>query len=175
MKINFDAVKNEKNIQERNLNFERVAEFDFETAQFDIDTRYSYGETLYRAMGFLDKRLHSLVFVEIMSGIRVISFKKKPTNVSLNAMKTNQEVSDNENPEWTDQDFKNSTPFTALTESLQTTLRQLKVRGKQLHPTKVSTTVRFDAEVLEAFKNMGNGWQTRMNNALKEWLKEHTA
>ena len=90
-------------------------------------------------------------------------------------MKTNQELIDDENPEWTDQDFKNSTPFTALPESLQTTLRHLKTRGKQQQPTKISTTVRFDAEVLEAFKNMGNGWQTRMNNALKEWLKEHTA
>ncbi|SJM94969.1 conserved hypothetical protein [Crenothrix polyspora] len=76
MKINFDAVKNEKNIQERGLSFERVAEFDFETAQFDIDKRHNYGETRYRAMGFLDKRLHSLIFVEIIGGIRVISFRK---------------------------------------------------------------------------------------------------
>ncbi|WP_394753875.1 BrnT family toxin [Crenothrix sp.] len=76
MEIKFDTVKNEKNIQERNLSFERVAEFDFETAQFDIDTRYNYGETRYRAIGFLDKRLYSLVFVEIVGGIRVISFRK---------------------------------------------------------------------------------------------------
>lgn len=38
---------------------------------------------------------------------------------------------------------------------------------------KVSTTVRFDAEVLNAFKATGRGWQTRMNNALKEWLATH--
>ncbi|HWW73012.1 MAG TPA: BrnA antitoxin family protein [Duganella sp.] len=37
--------------------------------------------------------------------------------------------------------------------------------------TKVSTTIRFDAEVLAAFKATGNGWQTRMNEVLKEWLK----
>lgn len=36
---------------------------------------------------------------------------------------------------------------------------------------KISTTIRFDAEVLEAFKASGEGWQTRMNDALKEWLK----
>ena len=36
--------------------------------------------------------------------------------------------------------------------------------------TKVSTTIRFDAEVLAAFKATGDGWQTRMNDALKEWL-----
>lgn len=38
---------------------------------------------------------------------------------------------------------------------------------------KVSTTVRFDAEVITAFKATGKGWQTRMNNALKEWLAAH--
>jgi len=36
--------------------------------------------------------------------------------------------------------------------------------------TKISTTIRFDAEVLAAFKATGDGWQTRMNDALKEWL-----
>lgn len=39
--------------------------------------------------------------------------------------------------------------------------------------TKVSTTIRFDVEVLEAFKASGDGWQTRMNDALKEWLQSH--
>jgi uncharacterized protein (DUF4415 family) len=30
-------------------------------------------------------------------------------------------------------------------------------------------------DVLEAFRATGKGWQTRMNEALKEWLKEHAA
>lgn len=37
--------------------------------------------------------------------------------------------------------------------------------------TKISTTIRFDAEVLAAFKATGDGWQTRMNDALKDWLR----
>lgn len=37
--------------------------------------------------------------------------------------------------------------------------------------TKVALTVRYDAEVIEAFKATGKGWQTRMNLALREWLK----
>lgn len=39
--------------------------------------------------------------------------------------------------------------------------------------TKVSTTIRFDHEVLAAFKASGPGWQTRMNDALKDWLRTH--
>lgn len=37
--------------------------------------------------------------------------------------------------------------------------------------TKISTTIRFDAEVLAEFKATGDGWQTRMNDALKDWLR----
>lgn len=82
---------------------------------------------------------------------------------------------DGEVRELTEEDFKNAVPFSALPESLQTTLRGLKGRGKQQSPTKVSTTVRFDREVLDAFRTTGRGWQSRMNDALKEWLKEHAA
>jgi uncharacterized protein (DUF4415 family) len=90
-------------------------------------------------------------------------------------MKPNPELIDDDNPEWTEADFKRAVPFSALPESLQTTLLGLKGRGKQQSPTKVSTTVRFDSDVLEAFRATGRGWQTRMNEALKEWLKEHAA
>lgn len=31
----------------------------------------------------------------------------------------------------------------------------------------------IEQEILTAFKSTGNGWQTRINNALKEWLREH--
>lgn len=46
-------------------------------------------------------------------------------------------------------------------------------RGRPAGQTKSSQTVRFDLDVLAAFKSTGKGWQTRMNNALREWLKEH--
>ena len=90
-------------------------------------------------------------------------------------MKPNPELIDDDNPEWTEADFNRAVPFSALPESLQATLSGLKGRGKQQSPTKLSTTVRLDRDVLEAFRATGHGWQTRMNEALKEWLKEHAA
>lgn len=39
--------------------------------------------------------------------------------------------------------------------------------------TKISTTIRFDADILAAFKAQGEGWQTRMNDALRDWLRSH--
>jgi len=38
---------------------------------------------------------------------------------------------------------------------------------------KEQVTMRYDAEVLKAFRATGAGWQTRMNDALKTYLKEH--
>jgi uncharacterized protein (DUF4415 family) len=36
------------------------------------------------------------------------------------------------------------------------------------------TTIRFDADVLAALKASGKGWQTRVNEAVREWLKSHS-
>lgn len=76
MKITYDPAKNATNIADRGLSFDRAADFDFETAVFSDDTRRNYGEIRRRALGFLDARLHALVFVETENGIRIISFRK---------------------------------------------------------------------------------------------------
>jgi uncharacterized protein (DUF4415 family) len=45
-------------------------------------------------------------------------------------------------------------------------------RGRPPLPNrKLSLTMRYDADVIASFKATGRGWQTRMNNALREWLK----
>jgi len=48
-------------------------------------------------------------------------------------------------------------------------------RGRPIGTTKVSTTVRFDADVIDAFRADGPGWQTRMNLALRQWLDARKA
>ena len=40
-------------------------------------------------------------------------------------------------------------------------------RGPQKAPTKVSTTLRIDADVLAFYRALGPGYQTRMNEALR--------
>ena len=39
--------------------------------------------------------------------------------------------------------------------------------------TKEQVAIRIDRDVLAAFRDSGPGWQTRMNAALKDWLKTH--
>ena len=43
-------------------------------------------------------------------------------------------------------------------------------RGPQQAPTKQLVSVRYSPEVLAYFKSTGAGWQTRMNDALREWV-----
>ena len=76
MEISFDPAKNALNIQQRGLSFERVVDFDFQTAVFSIDDRLNHGEIRHRALGFIDGRLYGLAFVESAAGIRTISFRK---------------------------------------------------------------------------------------------------
>ncbi|PPD34684.1 MAG: hypothetical protein CTY19_03560 [Methylomonas sp.] len=76
MEIEYDPVKNAKNLAERGLSFQRAVDFDFETAKVWQDTRTTYPESRFVALGYLDKRLHVLVFCETECGIRVISFRK---------------------------------------------------------------------------------------------------
>ncbi|QWE07977.1 BrnT family toxin [Polynucleobacter ibericus] len=76
MEITYDQSKNLHNIRHRNLSFEEVREFDFETANFAIDKRKNYGEIRRCTLGYLGSRLHALVFTETIKGIPVISFRK---------------------------------------------------------------------------------------------------
>lgn len=39
---------------------------------------------------------------------------------------------------------------------------------------KVSTTIRLSPEVVQAFRSAGDGWQTRIDAALKDWLRTHS-
>ncbi len=50
-----------------------------------------------------------------------------------------------------------------------------KQRGRPTGSDKEATTIRFDRDVLAAFRAAGPGWQTRMNAALRDWLKTHSA
>ncbi|MEI6591980.1 MAG: BrnA antitoxin family protein [Holophagaceae bacterium] len=47
------------------------------------------------------------------------------------------------------------------------------MRGPQKAPTKELVSIRLSRDVVETFRASGEGWQTRIDQALKEWLKAH--
>jgi len=51
----------------------------------------------------------------------------------------------------------------------------LRKRGRPVGSgTKEQVAIRFDREILETFRASGQGWQTRMNDALRDWLRSHS-
>jgi uncharacterized protein (DUF4415 family) len=75
-------------------------------------------------------------------------------------------------PELTDEFFERATPKIADRVVTPEVYASAARRGRPSQ-NKQSTTVRFDIEVLNAFRATGKGWQTRMNDALRDWLKTH--
>lgn len=54
-----------------------------------------------------------------------------------------------------------------------TLLTKLKARGPQRAPTKERITIRLSPDVVRRFRATGDGWQTRVDAALEDWLKSH--
>lgn len=78
---------------------------------------------------------------------------KLATTVKL-PRKTSAKVSDPDNPAWTE-------------EMLGAPVLK-RGRGAQATPTKLLTSIRLDADVLEFFKAQGSGYQSRINDALRK-------
>jgi uncharacterized protein (DUF4415 family) len=85
-------------------------------------------------------------------------------------------ASDPENPEWTDIDFARARPAKDV---LPARLYQAAVkryrgqRGAQKKPVKQSVTVRLDPDVLAGYRATGPGWQSRINDVLRQSLSDN--
>lgn len=76
-------------------------------------------------------------------------------------------AADADNPEWTEADFASARPFREVTAERKRMGRPPKEN------TKEQVSIRYDADVVAAFRSTGDGWQTRMNDALRTYLTEH--
>lgn len=72
-------------------------------------------------------------------------------------------------------DGKNEDERPATTEELRAGIEtNRRKRGRPAGSgTKEQVAIRFDRDVITAFRASGAGWQTRINDALKDWLKTH--
>jgi len=80
---------------------------------------------------------------------------------------------DDDNPEWTQEDFASALPAAdALPRLIGENATQGLVRRSRGRPPKadkkVNQTLRLDADVVEAYRQEGRGWQTRINQILRE-------
>jgi uncharacterized protein (DUF4415 family) len=52
-------------------------------------------------------------------------------------------------------------------------LAEKRRRGAARKPKKTLLSIRYSPEVIDYFRATGEGWQARMDAALKEWIKAH--
>jgi len=91
--------------------------------------------------------------------------------------KPNPEMIDDENPEWTAADFAKARPASEILPQIfgpKVAREMLKPRGRPraAHP-KERINIRLSHEVVEYFKSAGEGWQTRIDSALRQFITEH--
>ena len=90
--------------------------------------------------------------------------------------KPNPQLIDEENPEWTEEEFQRARPAVEVLPEIvgpQFAAEMVKSRGRpRAAVTKTHVNIRLDTDLVAAFKATGRGWQTRINKALREWLEQ---
>lgn len=81
---------------------------------------------------------------------------------------------DDDNPEWTPEDFAKARPALEVIAEVFGPKSAEALRRGRGRPVKserkVNQTLRLDPDVLEAYRLQGSGWQTRINEVLREHM-----
>jgi uncharacterized protein (DUF4415 family) len=152
--ITYDPAKNERNIRERRLSFERAADFDFATAVFHTEIRN--GEL---------RRIAALsAFAKPTRGRQSVMAKRKPLTDAEGEVR-----------ELKASDAAAAKPFSSLPEAERKLLLSLRRRGAQKTPRKVPVSIRLSPDVADGLRATGRGWQHRADEALRSWLRRTKA
>ena len=97
----------------------------------------------------------------------------------MSKRKNQSHTPDTNNPAWTAEDFAKARPASEMLTELFSTERATALLTRRGRPkadvTKVRVGIRLSAEVIDYFKASGNGWQTRVEAALRQFIQEHPA
>ncbi len=93
----------------------------------------------------------------------------------MSKRKVSSQVDDN--PAWGEAEFDRARPAEEVLPELfgtEAAAKMVKPRGrpKSANP-KTPLKLRIDPDVVDAYKAQGEGWQTRMNDALRDYAKSH--
>ena len=101
-----------------------------------------------------------------MSGLKVNDAKRQQVAAAVRAIPAGTDFV------W---DGKDEDDRPLSRDEMQAGMAAARKRGRPVGSRKEQVAIRFDHEVLAAFRAAGPGWQTRMNDALKDWLRTHGA
>ncbi len=76
MKIEYDPLKNDKNIRERGISFDAAYNFEWDDAIYLIDFRQIKNELRINSIGYIGERLFFITFTLRSHIVRIISLRK---------------------------------------------------------------------------------------------------
>jgi uncharacterized protein (DUF4415 family) len=103
------------------------------------------------------------------SGTTSKSFPTSPEEIAAAIAKAPERAHDPESP------YDPNDPAAVEAFWKNGTVRRPGQRGPGKKAKKILLSVRYSPEVVEYFKSTGEGWQKRMDEALKEWVAAHQA
>lgn len=159
MLIAYDAAKRQATLTERGLDFDSAASVFGGLTLDRADTRKEYGEPRYVTFGHLDERLVAIVWTPTVVGRRIFQCERPMTVSKL----VSDAILDPEDdaPELTDEWLAGAT----VHENAVAISRG--GRPRKLDP-KRPVSLRLSADVLDYFRSTGRGWQTRINETLRD-------
>ena len=76
MNYDYDARKLAANVEKHGVWFQAAESFEWENALIKVDDRKQYEETRFEAIGYIDERLHVMLFCLRETAVRIISLRK---------------------------------------------------------------------------------------------------
>ena len=76
MKITFDPIKDQANFAKHGVSLAEAAHFEWDTSISWGDTRFSYDEQRFSAIGYIGLRIYYVAFTEKNEQYRIISLRR---------------------------------------------------------------------------------------------------
>ena len=97
-----------------------------------------------------------------------------PEELKKLAFDEGEAVYDEDNPPWTAETWARARPASELPPEILAAFPKTlaRLRGQQKAPTKIAVSLRLSPEVVDHFKAGGAGWQTRIDEALRQIVKK---
>ena len=131
------------------------------------------------SMSGVNTLVGATVFTPRADKLHIISLRKASLRkVESMAKRPNPELVDEDNPEWTAQEIARARPASEVLPRLfgaKAAKDMPKPRGRPpAEVVKDRITIRLSPDVTAAFRASGDGWQTRIDAALRDWLRTHS-
>jgi len=165
--ITFDETKRQKNIVKHGIDLAALFGFFDGNLLTREDTREAYGELRFQSVGWPREKCCSLPGRRVTTNGPLLFRRERRKN--MNAKRGH--VSVNDAPA-TQPDDWNGAFVTHSADELRKAVSERRTRGPNRHPTKEQIAVRYSPEVLAYFRATGAGWQTRMDEVLREYVSQ---